>query len=158
MSGFYFNNDSLVESLRAQVREATELRDYHAKRADDALDLLRDERDARRAERAELVRQRERLETERDLAMACARESQARFDVAREEIAHLRQGIAAYSALLPASLEGHTYEGKCPDENQPDARDTSCSACGVLLSADAWRERDRNRAEGRQEIKTEVGK
>lgn len=72
--------------------------------------------------------------------MAYARESQARFDAAREEIAHLRQGIAAYHG------DYEFWQSEVPHGY-------------VNQTIEDWRERDRCRAEGRQmEIKTEVSR
>lgn len=73
---------------------------YQAKRADDALDLLRDEREAWRAERAALV------ERQTKALMAQA-----------EEIAHLRRGIAAFTAAYEAAVSMRPAAKKAPIEN-----------------------------------------
>lgn len=35
-------------------------------------------------------------------------------------------------------MSAHIYNGECPDDLQPDARDPDCPACAELMQAQAW--------------------
>ena len=52
---------------------------------------------------------------------------------AQKEIERLR---AALAVVYQGARPEHNYQGLCPDPQQPNARDPSCSACCVLLGYD----------------------
>jgi len=43
----------------------------------------------------------------------------------------------AMRQALAASFISHIYQGDCPDELQPDARDSECGACRLLMALQA---------------------
>src|SRR6185295_1763746 len=43
----------------------------------------------------------------------------------------------AIRQALAASFISHIYQGDCPDELQPDARDSECGACRLLMALQA---------------------
>jgi hypothetical protein len=77
-----------------------------------------------------------RLTGERDDWHNRATEAQAERDAAREErdaalvrVAELEKAMQAVSSLQ------HDYQGGCPDDLQPKARDSECAACRVLIDS-----------------------
>lgn len=40
------------------------------------------------------------------------------------------------SEIVRAALTGHAYAGRCPDNADPDARDSKCPSCRVLMEAE----------------------
>jgi hypothetical protein len=59
-----------------------------------------------------------------------------------DEIARLKAENERLRALL-RTLHDHLYEGSCPDETQPDARDPNCWACQSMMTAEELREAKR---------------
>ena len=52
---------------------------------------------------------------------------------AQAEIERLR---AALAVVYQGARPEHNFQGLCPDPQQPNARDPSCSACRVLVGCD----------------------
>lgn len=59
-------------------------------------------------------------------------ESPARFDLSAEA-AEMHRVLLA----VVAGRTRHIYQGSCPDENDPEARDSECRACNLLIEAAA---------------------
>lgn len=47
--------------------------------------------------------------------------------------------VEAARSLAAISVSDHVYEGSCPDELQPDARDPACPMCRVVDAIAALR-------------------
>lgn len=52
--------------------------------------------------------------------------------------AQIEQAVAVERERWMAAIKlAHDYQGACPDEQQPDARDPDCPACRALMEAEA---------------------
>jgi chromosome segregation ATPase len=124
---------SLEKTLHAACRQAVEdiaraedeRDDWHnrATEAQAERDAAREERDELRNQLASGIHscssdcQRTACVRERELAAALAR------------VAELEKAMQAVSSLQ------HDYQGGCPDDLQPEARDSECAACRVLIDS-----------------------
>lgn len=52
------------------------------------------------------------------------------------------------SEIVRVALVGHTYAGRCPDNADPDARDSTCPSCRLLMQAEGRKRSRKHMWEG----------